>query len=323
MPIDASVRSVPGDSGDHVVQFYDHDFELADTVARYLHAGLSRGGAAVVIATPEHGALLDDRLTRAGLDVAAARASGALIELDAADTLAQIMVDEAPDAERFAQVIGPLVRQAAEGGHRVHAFGEMVALLWTAGSVGSAVELEEFWNGLREQLEFKLFCAYPNSLTETTEGVRGFVDVCATHSQVVAAAPRASTATVTRRFPRSPAAPAAARRFVTDWLAEHGRRELIESAELAVSELATNAVAHARSDFTVSVECRNDGVRILVGDASTDAPELHLGDATATGGRGLAIISALASAIGHELLDGGKLVWADLTLRPAAQAGVS
>ena len=58
---------------------------------------------------------------------------GRYIALDAAETLAKIMVEGFPDAARFREVIGKLVIQAQnEAGHAsgVVAFGELVALLW-------------------------------------------------------------------------------------------------------------------------------------------------------------------------------------------------
>ena len=58
--------------GGHVVQFYGHEEELADRVAGYLLGALQHGGVAVVIATAAHRRAFETRLTRAGVDVAAA-----------------------------------------------------------------------------------------------------------------------------------------------------------------------------------------------------------------------------------------------------------
>ena len=51
--------------GDHVVQFYSHDEELAERVVRYLLEALGGGGVAIVIATPEHRREFEARLRKA------------------------------------------------------------------------------------------------------------------------------------------------------------------------------------------------------------------------------------------------------------------
>lgn len=299
-------------AGGHFVHFYEHDGDLCARVVEYLRGALAEGDAAIIIATPAHRALFAAGLTRAGADLDAARARGSLLELDAAGTLAQITADGAPDPARFEQVVGTIVRNAAARGRRVWAYGEMVALLWEAGAVGRAIELEALWNDLRNCLPFTLFCGYPSWVTEADDGIFAFGEVCAAHSHVVAAAPTAESADTTRRFPRSPAAPAQARQFVAEWLTAWGHSDVVDTAELTVSELATNAITHGRSDFTVSLGRSSDAIRIIVGDASTATPKRRHVSATSPRGRGLSIVEAVTSAMGHEVVDGGKLVWADV-----------
>ena len=54
--------------------------------------------------------------------------------------------------------------------------------------------------------------------------------------------------TSARRFPCRAESVAAARHFIRDVL-QSRPRELVEAAELMTSELATNCVRHAQSDF--------------------------------------------------------------------------
>src|SRR4051812_46716992 len=42
------------DIGDHVVQFYETDTELVDTVSHYLADGINAGDAVIVVATDTH-----------------------------------------------------------------------------------------------------------------------------------------------------------------------------------------------------------------------------------------------------------------------------
>ena len=70
----------------------------------------------------------------------------------------------------------------------------------------------------------------------------------------------------------SPEAPSArqARRFVDETLRRWECDDLLDTVELLVSELVTNAVIHARSDVDVSVQLLTDRVRIEVADQSPE-----------------------------------------------------
>jgi anti-sigma regulatory factor (Ser/Thr protein kinase) len=86
--------------------------------------------------------------------------------------------------------------------------------------------------------------------------------------------------------------------------------------ELLVSELASNAVLHARSPFEVAVTNTPDVVRVAVRDESAAMPEVQSPDQTATTGRGLRIVERLARAWGVDRLNPGKAVWFELALDP-------
>ena len=73
------VRTENLNVGRHVVQFYGRDDELADRVTDYLLGALDGGGAAIVIATPEHRREFETRLGQAGVDLAAARDDGSYL----------------------------------------------------------------------------------------------------------------------------------------------------------------------------------------------------------------------------------------------------
>ena len=99
----------PRESG-HLVQFYDSDDFLLNSVADFFGRAIEAEDAALVVATSTHRAGLARRLATRGLDLVAIRASGQYTELDAADTLARFMVGDLPDAARFMETIGGLMR---------------------------------------------------------------------------------------------------------------------------------------------------------------------------------------------------------------------
>ncbi len=110
-----------------------------------------------------------------------------------------------------------------------------------------------------------------------------------------------------------------ARAWLDDVLTRMGRLDLVDSATLAISELVTNAVLHARTGITIAVRDDVEGdVIIEVADTSKGRLQPGLTDdnpdgSQATVGLGLHIIGALASRWGvRESLrrgDEGKTVW--------------
>jgi PAS domain S-box-containing protein len=166
----------------HFVRFYEDDVVLLAEVAEFLDRGLRGGGTGIVIATHEHLCALRRQLTGLGtLQGGHGWFPGELVMLDAADALAQFMVDGWPDERRFDDAIGTVVRRAAAAGKPIHAFGEMVALLCAQALYDAAVRLEQLWNALREECQFALFCAYPWQLFPTGEQAVAFQRICSEH----------------------------------------------------------------------------------------------------------------------------------------------
>ena len=186
--------------GEHVVLFYQDEQELAVRVNEYLLPAVTDGGgAAIVVATPDHRRFFEEHLAEAGADVAAARARGSYLELDANETIRRFMVGDRPDPAGFWQVISPLLRQAAGTGQPVRVFGEMVSLLWDAGLVSAAIEVEVMWNELGGQDPFSLLCAYPARPVTCSHYLDALTEVCRAHTEVTGSPPAPELA----RPPRS------------------------------------------------------------------------------------------------------------------------
>jgi anti-sigma regulatory factor (Ser/Thr protein kinase) len=194
----------------------------------------------------------------------------------------------------------------------------MVALLWEAGDVLAAIELETAWNDLARELPFALLCAYRSESVRGREHARALHEVCHLHTSVVGSPPGEPSesppaAQACARFSREPQAPAAARRFVAHVLQRWGHSpSLLEDAKLVVSELASNAVVHACSPFSVEICPSGSAVRLSVSDRSHARPLLRDHDRLAVSGRGLRLIDALAANWGVEITEEGKTVWAEL-----------
>ena len=326
--------------GGHVVQFYGHEEELADRVTGYLLGALQHDGVAVVIATAAHRRAFEGRLTRAGVDLAAAARAGTYRTLDAGDTVRALTTGGQLDRGAFDRVIGSLIADAGQGERPVRAYGEMVALLWDAGLVNDAVQLEEMWGSLGLSHSFSLFCSYPARSVTGDGHLEAFAEVCRLHGSVVGgwpapagpgatrapAGPSATRApargparpvprprgTTTRAFALSGDAPAAARHFAVDAVRRLGAADLADDTALVVTELAANAIVHAQTGFTVDLSAGPDVLRITVRDASP-LPPASAADLPALPLHGLGAVDALASRWGVERLGhSGKLVWVEL-----------
>jgi len=82
-----------------------------------------------------------------------------------------------------------------------------------------------------------------------------------------------------------------------------------DDAVALVSELATNAVIHARTPFTITVSRDGDTIRVGVHDRSAVSPRRRAYGLDATTGRGLRLVATIASNWGIDAEPGGKVVW--------------
>jgi anti-sigma regulatory factor (Ser/Thr protein kinase) len=116
---------------------------------------------------------------------------------------------------------------------------------------------------------------------------------------------------VHQHFEGTPAAVREARLFLQAAIADRADPASQDDLTLALSELATNAVRHARTPFEVVVET-NGHVRIEVEDRSTDSPQPKA--PSDDGGRGLAIVDQLCDRWGIHVVHGKKCVWCERDL---------
>ena len=102
----------------------------------------------------------------------------------------------------------------------------------------------------------------------------------------------------------------AARRFVAECCLNAGlTTEACDIAMLLASETVTNAFVHGRSDARIAVEIIPGGVMIEVADDNPHHPQLVAYDVHATAGRGIRIVTLLATRWGVRQEIVGKTVW--------------
>jgi anti-sigma regulatory factor (Ser/Thr protein kinase) len=228
------------------------------------------------------------------------------------------------DHDRFEAALGGLVRRVASTGRPVRIYAEMVALLWDAGQVTLALELEELWNDLGSRFPFSLLCGYPVRLLADEASAAEVEAICRLHTSVSGPRPgqpeeekiSGAEAEDVRSFPGVLDAARAARHFVTGVLGPRRDQALSQDAAIVTAELAANAVLHAGTGFTVAVSQSADGVRISVQDATPMQSAEGDGSLVTSPEHGLGVVSTIATRWAVEPLPDGKVVWAELPASP-------
>jgi len=100
-----------------------------------------------------------------------------------------------------------------------------------------------------------------------------------------------------------------ARRFLRDALTGWGTDGYDLGAPQVLTELATNAALHARSDYTVHVRLDVGSLLVEVSDSSPVRPHQPRYGDDATTGRGIAMVEALSRTWGVQAGPTGKTVW--------------
>lgn len=150
-------------SAPHSVQFFDTPDSAARALGHFAGAGLAQGEHVLLVTRLDNWNRAAVNLALPGAALSDAVNSGQLTVCDSSRTLAALLVDGMPSAERFENTIAPLVSRSIERGGSLRAYGDMVDLLAAEGSFDAAEKLEELWNGLQARLPFTLFCGYSSA----------------------------------------------------------------------------------------------------------------------------------------------------------------
>jgi hypothetical protein len=112
-------------------------------------------------------------------------------------------------------------------------------------------------------------------------------------------------------LPAEPGSASRARAFVCHHLVEHRVMRLVDPVRLVVSELATDAVARARTSFTLTLSGVGATVLLEVHDDPSASPQAGVSRVMDTDGHALTIIGVLSRHWGVSTDQNGvKTVWA-------------
>jgi len=106
-----------------------------------------------------------------------------------------------------------------------------------------------------------------------------------------------------------------ARRLIRAALEGNNNEDTLDSAQLAVSEIVTNALVHAGTPMRLRILVAEGALRVELADGSSRLPSQRHFGATAPTGRGLLLVEELVSRWGaHRTVD-GKIVWFEISER--------
>ena len=170
---------------DHLVQIYEDDEVVLDSLEGFVDSGLKIGDGVIVIAAPDHLTALNTRLIKQGYNLNQLRSTHQYIPIDAYEALSKFMINAWPDQLLFMKMVEGIIALARGNNiRRVRAYGEMVAILWAQGHNGATVQLEHLWNRVCQKEAFCLFCAYPKS-GFTQDANTSIQHICSTHTKII------------------------------------------------------------------------------------------------------------------------------------------
>jgi hypothetical protein len=173
--------------GDHLVQFYENDNHLTETVANYVAPALMNGEGVFIIATRKHLEGFERELRSFSLNTSFLKLTNQLVMLDAHESLKMFMVNGIPDRDLFYKTVGQPINEMRALFSTVKAYGEIVNLLWDEENLKGTLALEALWSELLSKSGFTLLCAYPiDSLIEEKSGI-AFTEICQCHTHVIPA----------------------------------------------------------------------------------------------------------------------------------------
>lgn len=171
----------------HFLEFHrPGDLRIGQNAGRFLGAALREGGVAVAIANARSAKGILAQLSRMGHDPVAAMQSKRFMLFESSQMLSRFCGRRGIDKQHFDQTVAAVMRDSKTfaGDRPLHAFGDMVGVLWQREKHDAAVELEKLWIELQDETGFSLFCAYPVDIFSPEFSAASLGGVLETHTHL-------------------------------------------------------------------------------------------------------------------------------------------
>ena len=100
-----------------------------------------------------------------------------------------------------------------------------------------------------------------------------------------------------------------ARRLLRDALRDFEDDDALDAAQLAISEIVTNALVHAGTSMRLRILLADQSLRVELTDGSQRLPVTRDFGTNAPTGRGLLLVEELVTRWGAHPVPHGKVVW--------------
>ena len=172
--------------GAHVVQFYEAEQSLYETIARFVADAWRQSSPAILICRQR---TFDAVLEQLANDHDVTDPLKPLLFVEAGGALESLLQHGTPDRARFESLFRSLEASVAtnQNDRPVWIYGEMVDVLCQQGRHEAAITLERLWNQVRAGSRFTVLCGYSLASFDRDAEGRDFRAVCDAHTHVLPA----------------------------------------------------------------------------------------------------------------------------------------
>jgi len=173
----------------HILQIYDNDDFVASGVAHFAAEGLSRGDAVLLTGTEARLRAVRRELLSKDVDYDAAVGRGQLSTFDVRRTVAALLRDNMPDADRYEVLADAAVEKARAGGRfsGLRWWGETPDFLHRQGNAAAALAVEDLGSAAARKHGAAILCSFLCDRFDP-HGYDGILrDMCCKHSHVIPA----------------------------------------------------------------------------------------------------------------------------------------
>lgn len=167
---------------DHIMQVYENDHILADTLTGFMQGILNSNENAVVIATHQHLTALESQLEKLGYRVDELISSDRFVPFDAEEMIDECMIDDEFNETVFAERCGSLIKRATDNKKTFMTCGEISPILLTQGRKEAAIKLEQLSDKICSIHHSGLFCIYSK---DHLENAYVHDSICSCHVKLV------------------------------------------------------------------------------------------------------------------------------------------
>jgi hypothetical protein len=149
---------------EHIIQLYDNEGILTDTMMGFVAAAIEADENAVVVATYKHLNALEDRMESYGLHIETLISDHKFIPINVEEIVGAFIVNGQVDEERMNKILVNLPLKAAYNQKKYRMFGEMSSYLFSLGFKEAAIKLESAGNDFCKSIPGSACCVYPKKL---------------------------------------------------------------------------------------------------------------------------------------------------------------